>query len=211
MSGVFAARNGLWSAATVLSFDFALLRGQFNVGSGFTMLALSAVLGGLGFGVAATISGFVVHEMAHKVTAERYGFWAEFRVSPTGLLLSIVTAFVGFLFALPGATVVGGMGDVREWGKTSLAGPAVNLVEAAAFLGASLIGAFVLDSFAVWSFFLLLTFFNGWFATFNLIPYGLLDGAKVWRWNRGIWAVSFGGAAAFTLAVFLTLALPFPA
>jgi Zn-dependent protease len=197
-------------AAAVLSFDFALLRSQFTVGSGFTRLDYTSLLNGLVFGISATLTGFVAHEMAHKVTAERYGFWAEFRVSPTGLLLSVITAYIGFLFALPGATVVGGMGDRTEWGKTSLAGPVVNLVEASVFVASALVGAFVFESFTIWSFFLLLAFFNAWFATFNLIPFGLLDGQKVWRWNRFVWVIAFAVSAIFTIAVFLTFSQPFP-
>ncbi|MGI0132367.1 MAG: site-2 protease family protein [Thermoplasmata archaeon] len=197
-------------AFVVLSVDFAILRTQFTVGTGFSILSLNGLVDGLLFGATAGITGFVAHEMAHKVAAQRYGFWAEFRLSPTGLLLSLVTSLFGFLFAAPGATVVDGMGDLREWGRTSLAGPAVNLVEAGAFLGAAFGGALAFQSFAIWSFMLLLTFFNAWFATFNLIPFGLLDGQKVWRWNKAVWAGAFVLSAAFTILVFVTLTSPMP-
>src|SRR5437016_3353532 len=33
-------------------------------------------------------SGFVLHELAHKVVAQRYGHWAEFRAQFGNLLLS---------------------------------------------------------------------------------------------------------------------------
>ena len=197
-------------AFLVLSLDFAILQSQFRVGSGLSLVSFSGLLSGLAFGATAGLTGFVAHEMAHKVSAQRYGFWAEFRLSPTGLFLSLVTSLFGFLLAAPGATVVDGMGDLREWGRTSLAGPAMNLVEATAFLGGSLVGAFVLRSFDVWSFLLLLTFFNAWFATFNLLPFGPLDGRKVFRWNRAVWGASFAIAAAFTVAVYLTLLIPMP-
>ncbi|EQD33549.1 membrane protein containing Peptidase M50 domain protein, partial [mine drainage metagenome] len=109
-----------------------------------------------------------------------FGAWAEFRYAPMMLLLSIVMSFaVGFLFAAPGATVVSGMTDPREWGRTSLAGPLANLGFALAFLAAAL--ATIPFGIGVFGPLLLLMFFNAWFGTFNLIPFGPLDGAKVFR------------------------------
>ncbi len=51
--------------------------------------------------------GFIFHEMAHKFTAIRYGYWAEFRKDNSMLLIAVVlAALVGFVFAAPGATVI---------------------------------------------------------------------------------------------------------
>ena len=35
---------------------------------------------------------------------------------------------------------------------------------------------------------------NTWLALFNLIPFGPLDGAKILRWNKGIWLITIAGA-----------------
>src|SRR3989454_10170433 len=35
----------------------------------------------------AVLTGFFLHELAHKVVAQRYGAWAEFRSSRTGLIM----------------------------------------------------------------------------------------------------------------------------
>ena len=191
-------------ATVVLSVDLALLRTTF-VRTGILAVPDPAEIPQfLPFGVVAALTGFVVHEMAHKVSAQRHGFWAEFRMSPLGLLLSLLmSALIGIVFAAPGATMIGGMGDVREWGRTSLAGPAVNLVEGSAFLlaafgGASAgVGAGWIESF------LILAFLNTWWATFNLVPAGPLDGRKVWRWSRPIWAGAFAVSAGFAVATFL--------
>jgi Zn-dependent protease len=51
----------------------------------------------------------------------------------TGLAISVFTSLFGFLFAAPGATIVGGMADAREWGRTALAGPMINVVFGATF------------------------------------------------------------------------------
>ena len=163
---------------------------------------------GLIFGAIAALTGFLAHELAHKVSAERAGFWAEFRMSPMGLLVSLATAFLGFLLAAPGATVVSGMSDARQWGRTSLAGPVVNLVEGAAFAIGALAVAHVAASATYWIDSLwLLAFFNGWFATFNLIPLGPLDGRKVLRWSSGVWIVAFAVSAVFTVAAFVTFSI----
>jgi Zn-dependent protease len=31
---------------------------------------------------------------------------------------------------------------------------------------------------------------NIWLALFNLIPFGPLDGAKILKWNKGIWLIT---------------------
>jgi Zn-dependent protease len=198
-------------AYLVLTFDLMVVESALTPGE-FGSVPIATLLPALVFGLVAAATGFVAHEMAHKIAAERYGFWAEFRLSVAGLLLSVITSLFGVIFAAPGATVVGGMGDVREWGRTSLAGPAVNLVEAAGFLGLGALVAVVVHGESYWPFFLLLAFINAWFATFNLIPLGPLDGKKVYRWDRGVWAGSIalaGGLAATMLFLASTLPGPF--
>lgn len=189
-------------ASAVLTVAIAIVRSQILFASVPGTFTISEIVGGLWFGALATLSGFVAHEMAHKVTAQRYGFWSEFRFSPSGLLLSLVTSLFGFLFALPGATVVRGMGNTADWGKTSLAGPIVNLVEGTGFALLGAIGVAIGTPPIFFGSALLLAFFNGWFATFNLIPFGPLDGAKVWRWHRALWVGCFVTSAIFTAAVF---------
>jgi Zn-dependent protease len=169
----------------------------FNVLAGLPLWLLA---------VAATTSftAFVCHELAHKISAQRHGYWAEFRWSPFWLVLSIVVAYsIGFLFAAPGATVVGGMGDRREWARTSLAGPAANMGFAAAF------GAI---SFTLWHFgnpyyswILIVATLNALFGAFNLLPMGPLDGAKVFAWDKLVWAVAFALAAAETIFCYIAL------
>ena len=189
-------------AFLVLTVDIAIVETNLVGTVSFGGFNASALTSGLAFGAAAALTGFLLHEMAHKVSAERRGFWAEFRMAPVGLLLSVITALFGFLFAAPGATVIGGMGSAEDWGKTSLAGPALNLVEGVLFAVAGVALSFT--AFAgVAVFLLLLAFINGWFATFNLIPLGPLDGRKVLRWSKTIWAVGFALAAGFTLLLFL--------
>ncbi|MCI4369500.1 MAG: metalloprotease, partial [Thermoplasmata archaeon] len=154
-------------AYLVLSFDFALIRANLLTGQS-PLTRLDVIAQGLPFGAVAALTAFVAHEMAHKFSAQQHGFWAEFRMSPSGLFLSVVVALFGFLIAAPGATVVGGMGDVREWGRTSLAGPVVNVAQGSLFLAGAAVAAGVgSDGWATTL--LLLALLNGWFGAFNLI------------------------------------------
>ena len=197
-------------AFLVLTVDLALVEGFIRFGRLAGGPGAVLFVEGLGIAALAALMGFVAHEMAHKIVAQRYGFWAEFRMSPVGLLLSLATAWAGFLLAMPGATVIGGMGNAREWGRTSLAGPALNLAEGAGVFAAAVGVYAILGSFDVWSILVLLAFFNGYFAAFNLLPFGPLDGKKVFRWSRPVWAVSFTISAAFTVGMFLIATLSHP-
>jgi Zn-dependent protease len=197
-------------AFVVLTVDIAIVETGLLRQVQFGGFSPNALVAGLGFGAAAALTGFLFHEIAHKVFAERRGFWAEFRMSPTGLLLSIVTALFGFLFAAPGATVIGGMGSAEDWGRTSLAGPALNLVEATIFAAAGLAVSLVPGHTTLVVFLLLLAFINGWFAAFNLLPFGPLDGRKVLRWSRPVWVTSFVVAAVFAALMFSIVSLGWP-
>jgi Zn-dependent protease len=152
--------------------------------------------------VAAALTGFLAHEMAHKLVARRLGYWAEFRMWPTGLLFSLLTSVAGFLFAAPGATMVGGMDprDLRGWGRVGLAGPVSNLLFATGFYLGSLATFGV--SLDLSGGLLFLAVINTLFATFNLLPLGPLDGAKVFRWGTGRWLGSFIVSAAFLVLAY---------
>ncbi len=175
-------------AFAVLTLDLVLLLSGSDLLFGTNVSSVTYLVTPTIVAVAATaaLTGFLAHEMAHKVVAQRRGYWAEFQWSPVGLLFSVFTAAFGFLFAAPGATRVGGMSDPREWGRTALAGPVINLVFGGMFYATAVVAWSAGASAFRWL--LLLAFINSWFAVFNLIPFGVLDGAKVARWSWGIWA-----------------------
>ena len=140
--------------------------------------------------------GFVLHELAHKFVAVRYGFYAEFRIWFEGLIFAVITAIlIKLAFVAPGAVYIHGNNISREQnGKISLAGPLVNIVLALIFLGltpyinynATDIWGFVISNLLYFGFFI-----NSYLAAFNLIPFSILDGAKVFRWNPLIWGITF--------------------
>ena len=130
-------------------------------------------------------TGFLLHELGHKVVAQRYGCFAEFRAFNQFLILAIIMSFFGFVFAAPGAVMINGPVGVRRNGKISVAGPLVNLALALFFLSIFLIPpAGILKTIAVYGFFI-----NSWLALFNMIPIWNLDGAKVLRWNKAVYAL----------------------
>ena len=59
--------------------------------------------GALGLATLAVVLGLLHARDGHKITAKRYGCWAEFRAYYGGLMLALVMSFFGFLFAAPGA------------------------------------------------------------------------------------------------------------
>ena len=126
--------------------------------------------------------GFLLHELAHKFVAQHYGCVAEFRAWNQFLFLALgMAAFIGLLFAAPGAVMISGMITRRENGLVSAAGPATNYVLGLLFLGLSFL-------IPAWKPIFLIGFsINMMLGTFNLIPFGPLDGLKVFYWNKAVW------------------------
>ena len=188
-----------------LTLSWAVLGFAFSVGKVFSaprelplFFAISLLTVGL---------GFILHELAHKFVAQKFGYWAEFRLSPMGLAMAVLFATVTggrLIFAAPGATYIipksGSFGyevEHRESAIVSLAGPLTNIVLA--------LGFFILPTN-----FLLLRLvkqigfsINIWLAAFNMLPFGGLDGQKVFSWNKILWvAVAIPIFAAVAIFIF---------
>ena len=128
--------------------------------------------------------GFLVHEIAHKVQARKYGCWAEFRASPGGLRLGlIVAALIGVVFMAPGAVMVAGNTSREQFGKIALAGPVSNV--ALWCIGLAFAVTFGSPNIASYSdlFIFYWMMANGILGALNMLPFGPLDGKKIRTWS----------------------------
>jgi Zn-dependent protease len=157
-----------------------------NLGWGWTEMSVFAVL---------LMISFLIHEMAHKVIAQRNGLWAEFRLTTWGAVITLISVFTPLRLISPGAVMIAGPARREEIGRISIAGPAINLTISLVSLAAA---SFTL-SLPYYVLFLWIASFNAFIAVFNLIPFGILDGFKIFSWNKAVWAVAFGASAALTI------------
>jgi len=129
--------------------------------------------------------GFILHELAHKYVAQRYGLWAEFRVNTMGVILTAISIVSPLKFIAPGAVMISGFADRDRMGLTAFAGPLVNVVITIALLASLPILPRPIYSSAV----LYGAAINAFLALFNLIPFSIFDGRKIFVWNKRYWAV----------------------
>lgn len=148
------------------------------------------------FTVILTVS-FFIHEIAHKVTAQRKGLWAEFRLTLWGAVVTLIFAFLPIKLIAPGAVMIAGPVDKKDIGRVSMAGPITNIILSAGFLAAALVPSSLV------SFLLFGGFFNAYLAAFNLIPYGVFDGLKIFHWDKTVWALMFAASAALTVVGYI--------
>ena len=182
-------------AFIVISLCFAIVQGGRNTDAILSILPI--VMVGVG-------AGFILHELGHKFVSMKYGYWAEFKLWPQGLIFALITSFFGFVFAAPGAvyTYANYMTDEIN-GRISIAGPIVNIVLALIFLAiATAVYPDALYSENIALIFIICAVgysINSFLAVFNLLPIGNLDGSKVLAWNVGIWLVTILIAGILTL------------
>ncbi len=186
-----------WLAISI-AFSLIFIRGGVTLETFLVFLIVSLFTVGI---------GFILHEMAHKFTAMRYGYWAEFRKDNLMLLVAVVmAALVGVVFAAPGATVIYGAYITREQnGKISAAGPAVNLVLCGVFAILALVAGMIsLPMLALVGTVGLQV--NAMIAAFNMLPVSVLDGRKVLAWNPAVFVVLIVAAFGILLASYYILA-----
>jgi Zn-dependent protease len=142
----------------------------------------------LGLTIAFTLS-FLLHEIAHKFSAQHFRLWAEFRLTLQGALITLISIFLPFKLISPGAVMIAGSATRETVGKTALSGPLTNILLST---GCILIAAFAQEIFWI------VAFINAILAAFNLIPFGIIDGLKIFRWNKIAWALAFIAAIILT-------------
>jgi Zn-dependent protease len=137
---------------------------------------------------------FLTHEIAHKIFAQKAGMWAEFRLTTWGAVLTFISIFLPFRMIAPGAMMISGTPSSKEMIKISVAGVITNMIYSVGLFGVAF--ALAPSGYATMLFFA--AYINAFMAIFNLIPFGVLDGFKLFMLNKKLWAL------AFTVAVVLT-------
>ncbi|MDR2700647.1 MAG: hypothetical protein LBC12_07640 [Nitrososphaerota archaeon] len=185
-------RSGIFSPKELKHLGIAAL---LVIGSGFSI----CLLAGSGssrwpigvmtvFSVCMMVS-FLVHELAHKITAQKRGLWAEFRLTTWGAVLTFASVFLPFKMIAPGAMMISGTTDKKSILKISIAGPITNIILALVFFVLS----FALQPINLWYSLgiAFVGYINAFMAVFNLIPFGPFDGFKIFRVDKKIWAGVF--------------------
>lgn len=182
-------------AFIVISLCFTILYSGRNFSQILFLLPITMV--GVGF-------GFIFHELGHKFSSIHYGYWAEFKLWPAGLILALLSSFFGFVFAAPGAVYTYGNNiDKHENGVISIAGVVINIILALIFLLIATLIYPAITPFNTTNQIIFLTCslgfsINSYLAVFNLLPFFNLDGSKVIKWNGLIWFVTIAIAGIMT-------------
>jgi Zn-dependent protease len=168
------------TAWIIISIAFAIVRAS-GTQSIFSILLTSRfltliIISGFTVGL-----GFLLHEMAHKIVAQRYHCWAEFRADIRMLVLALIMSFFGFVFIAPGAVMIYGQINTRQNGIISMAGPLTNIILAIILIpllfmnySSSIITELISSGFLL----------NAWLGLFNMIPLWNFDGIKIYRWSK---------------------------
>ncbi|MFC1690684.1 hypothetical protein ACFL0W_00760 [Nanoarchaeota archaeon] len=171
--------------------------GDIAKGWGAISLAVAIAIGGFKFSFAFIITilisaftvgiGFLIHELAHKIVAQKYRCWAEFRSFDFMLLIAILLSFSGFIFAAPGAVMISGKISKSQNGKISAAGPLANFGVSGLFLLLYLLFGPTVKMIAYFG-----AYINALLGLFNLIPFGFFDGRKIMNWNKVFYGIIVG-------------------
>lgn len=194
-------------AWVAISYAFAILLLWFNLGRRpVTEELFSGIASPLVIALTTVGVSFLIHELSHKVVAQHYGSWAEFRMNPTMLFLMLYLVYnFGILFAAPGAVMIyGGNIGKRENGRISVAGPLSNLFLAFGFFQL-LSETGILYEIGRYG-----VIINIALALFNMIPFSVFDGRKVWAWNKLVYLVVVIVGVFLAMLYFAQTAAPVP-
>ncbi len=97
--------------------------------------------------------------------------------------------------------MIAGSIDRETAGKTAIAGPLTNIALSTIILAFAL---YPLDR-SIQTVAMLSAAWNAWIALVNLIPFGMLDGVKVFMWNKTVWGTTFVASIALTIFTFINL------
>ncbi len=133
---------------------------------------------------------FIGHELAHKFTAQHYGMWSEFRMTPMGYYLSAIA----IVFSIPifgtGTVYTSGTSNREHDAKANLAGPLSNFIFASALVMVAIFAIGSLSGPALGNLIFLVQYgilINAVLGLFNMIPIQPFDGATIKDWSVPVW------------------------
>jgi len=178
----------------VVSIAFTIAQNP-GIGKGIIYIITSIIISSLTIG-----TGFIMHELAHKIVAQKYNCWAEFRADKTMLIAGILMSMLGFIFIAPGAVIIFGHVDIRRNGKISLAGPLTNIIISILLLPLlfmnienTILNSIISSGYIV----------NAWLGIFNMLPFWNFDGQKIYKWNKKAYFITLIIAAALIFLFFI--------
>jgi len=119
-----------------------------------------------------------------------------------GAVLTLASVFLPFKIIAPGAMMIGGsQPSAKNIVRISVAGPFTNIVFSSVLLGLAFPLLPIAPLFADMLFFA--AYINAFMAVFNLIPFGVLDGLKIFTFNKKIWAVMFVPSVILAIVTYL--------
>ena len=101
------------------------------------------------------------------------------------ILALVISVFTGYVFAAPGAVMFMGGAKYHETGKIAVAGPLANIIIASITLPLYI----MFYETILGQLFGFICLINAFLGTFNLLPFGPLDGTKIIRWNATVWVI----------------------
>ena len=127
---------------------------------------------------------YLVHELAHKAVAIHSGFLSEYQIYQEGAILSLLSIISPLKVVAPGVVMVYSSGVSRsQLALIALAGPISSLIIGGLFIALTPASMVLGISWV----FITAGRASLDIALFNSLPFGPLDGAKVFRWNQGVW------------------------
>jgi len=143
---------------------------------------------------------YMLHELAHKVTAVYYGLTARFILWVQGLFVTLISMMFGFGLIAPGFVSTEGSATNRQRGIISLAGPVTNIT--ISILLIMMANTIISSSYCV-LFARILVSYNLYLALFNLFPFGILDGKKIYAWNPTVYIVTVASTIILMIGNFI--------
>ncbi|MFX1518249.1 MAG: hypothetical protein ACFFC6_18285 [Promethearchaeota archaeon] len=136
---------------------------------------------------------FFAHELSHKFVAIKYGARAHYKLSKEMLILALVSIIIGFPILATGAVFWWGEASTSPGirGRVSASGPIINFILSGMFLFLVGIGL-LFDISLLVRIGIVGVWLNVFIGVFNLLPIGVLDGAKVLAWDPKIWISLIG-------------------